>query len=113
MKELLSPEIKQKLIANWKDGLFTNKDYDHYPVVRLFDPIGQSSWLISEMNPEDEDTLFGLCDLGYPELGYVSYKEIKSYVGPLGIGIEVDKHFKPDKTITEYADEARAKRLGL
>jgi len=46
---------------------------DHHPVIKLFTPDGAATWLISEVDPDDPDRLFGL---GYPELGYVSLKEI-------------------------------------
>ena len=53
--------------------------------------------------------LFGLCDLGMecPELGRVSLNELMSVKGRLGLGIERDLWFKADKTIGEYAEEAR------
>jgi hypothetical protein len=51
---------------------------DHHPVFKLFTPDGAATWLISEVDPDDPDRLFGLCDLGLgiPELGYVSLAEI-------------------------------------
>ncbi len=39
----------------------------------------------------------------------VSLEEITSATGPLGLKIERDKFFKANKTLAEYADEARAK----
>lgn len=33
---------------------------------------------------------------------------MESHKGPLGIGIERDVHFQADKTLSEYATEARA-----
>ena len=37
--------------------------------------------------------MFGLCDLGFPELGYVSLNELQGVRGPLGLGIERDLHW--------------------
>lgn len=53
-------------------------------------------WLIASMNPMDEDTLYGLCDLrlGYPELGYVRLSELQCMTvrvptaGAVGMGLK-------------------------
>lgn len=78
------------------------------PVVKLFGG-GACTWLISQM-AEDNDSLFGLCDIGHgsPELGYVSLKELEDLrFPPFGLGVERDIHFKPTKNLKRYADEAR------
>ncbi|MBR1240266.1 DUF2958 domain-containing protein [Bradyrhizobium sp. AUGA SZCCT0274] len=92
--------------------LFANAladESDHAPVVKLFTPDGAATWLISEVDPDDPDRLFGLCDLGqgYPELGYVSLAEISAVRGRLGLPVERDLHFVGDKPISAYAEEAR------
>ena len=99
--QLMTKQIKAKLLLN---GDVTNRGNDHKPVVKFF---GGSSftWLITEMDSADDDTMYGLCDLGmgYPELGYVSLKELESMkFPPFGLGVERDLHFKADKTIGEY-----------
>ncbi len=83
---------------------------DFRPVVKLFTPWAGATWLLSELNPEEPDIAFGLCDLGMgePELGYVSLAEILSVSGPGGIKIERDLYFVADKTLTEYAEIARS-----
>ena len=82
---------------------------ENKPVVKLFTPWGKATWLISEIDPQDNDQLFGLCDLGFgcPELGWLSLSEIESVTGPFRLKIERDLHFKADKTLVEYANEAR------
>ena len=77
--------------------------------MKLFFPFGAFTWLITERDPEEPDLLFGLCDLGqgYPEVGYVNLAELKS-VRILGLGVERDRYFTPTKSLTAYADEARA-----
>lgn len=84
-------------------------EIDPKPVVKLFTPDAGATWLLSEIDPDDSDRAFGLCDLGLgcPELGYVSLSEIGSVRGPLGLPIERDRWFQADKTISVYADEAR------
>jgi hypothetical protein len=48
--------------------------------------------------------------MGSPELGCVSLDEIAELRGKLGLPVERDLHFKAEKSLTAYADEAR--RLG-
>lgn len=81
---------------------------DQKPIVKFFCPWGAATWLVSELS-EDGDTMFGLCDLGQgsPELGYVSLTELSNLKGPFGLTIERDLHFSADKSLVEYADEAR------
>jgi hypothetical protein len=81
---------------------------DFEPVVKLFTPDAQCTWLLTEI---DADGLaFGLCDLGMgePELGYVSLIELRTVRGKLGLPVEHDLHFDANKTLSAYADEARA-----
>jgi hypothetical protein len=82
---------------------------DFRPVVKLFCPWGSATWLLTEIDPEDPDSAFGLCDLGmgFPELGRVSLSELASITGPGGLGIERDRHFRARQTLNEYAHEAR------
>jgi hypothetical protein len=104
--KLLTAAHLDQLLANALAG-----DADHHPVVKLFTPDANATWLISEIDPDDPDRLFGLCDLGLgsPELGYVSLAELKAVRGPLGLPIERDNHFSPTKLLSVYAAEARAK----
>ena len=58
---------------------------------------------------EDNDTLFGLADLGfgYPELGAFSLSEMASVRLPLGLGIERDLWFEGTFPLSVYAAAAR------
>jgi hypothetical protein len=58
----------------------------------------------------DGELAFGLCDLGMgePELGYVRMIELSTVRGKLGVPVERDLHFTAAKSISAYADEARA-----
>tara|TARA_R100001244_G_scaffold35919_1_gene33048 strand:- start:46 stop:375 length:330 start_codon:yes stop_codon:yes gene_type:complete len=100
--KLITKEIAAKLSKN-----IGNAEVDK-PYLKLFNPCGAATWLISEYD-EGTGLLFGLCDLGmgYPELGYVSLEEIKSVKVPFGLGIERDIHFDPSKTLAGYADDAK------
>ena len=102
--QLVTDDIKARLLANWE-----NEGADHKPVVKFFDPCGAATWLITEMSAEDNDILFGLCDLGmgFPELGYVRLSELEGVKGRLGLGIERDLHFEGRFPISVYAEAAR------
>ena len=82
---------------------------DPPPVVKLYTPGAGATWLLTEIDPDDHDHAFGLCDLGqgFPELGYVSLAELQSVRGCLGLPIERDLHFVATKAISAYAREAR------
>lgn len=105
---LLTQEIKRQLEANWTQNAGGEKEIDFEPVVKIFNPTGTGTWLFTELNPNDGDTLFGLCDLGYPEIGYASLEELESYSGIWGLGLERDLSFKAEKTLSQYANEAHS-----
>ena len=60
---LLTGAQRDRLLANGRQ-----RDQDHIPVVKFFNPFGEGVWLATELD-EDGDIMFGLADLGYPELG--------------------------------------------
>jgi hypothetical protein len=70
------------------------REPDHFPVVKFFNPAGAATWLATELDP-DEDTLFGLADLGlgFPELGSFSLAELTAVRLPYGLRIERDEAF--------------------
>ena len=104
--KLLTKANRTKLEANARKTEIEGED-DHRPVVKLFDPCGAATWLLTEI---EGDIAFGLCDLGMgsPELGSVSISELEAIKGPLGIGIERDQYFEAEMTISQYAEAARA-----
>lgn len=105
---LISDELRAQLLANGRLSL-KDEGFDPLPVVKLFTPDAGATWLLTEIDPDDEDHAFGLCDLGlgFPELGYVSLTELTTVRGRLGLPVERDLHFKADKSISAYAREAR------
>jgi len=107
--QLMTKEIKTKLLRN---GDVTNRGNDHRPVVKFFGG-SACTWLITEMDSADADTLFGLCDLGMgsPSLGYTSLQELQSLkFPPFGLGVERDLHFKADKPLSHYTKLANQKQ---
>ncbi len=109
--ELISKAQIEQLLANGRaQRAAIDQDagaLDFNPVVKLFTPDAQCTWLLTEL--DSDGLLFGLCDLGLgcPELGYVSLLELLTVRGKLGLPIERDLHFEADKPISAYADEAR------
>lgn len=103
---LITHELRTHLRRN--ADLTAQREQDHRPVVKFFTPDASATWLFTELAP-DGDTLFGLCDLGQgtPELGYASLSEIRSLRGPLRLLVERDRHFRADKPLSAYAEEAR------
>lgn len=103
MKQFTKAQYEKLL----KNG--SNPDKDHPPVVKLFTPDAQCTWLISEINPDDPDTAFGLCDLGFgePELGYIHLPEIEGLRGNLGLPVERDYSFEGKYPMSVYAHAAR------
>lgn len=113
--KLLTHTIRQQLLANGRQQQAlrgTGREIDFRPVVKLFNPVGGATWLLTELDPDDPDIAFGLCDLGFgtPELGNVSLGEIESVRLPFALGIERDLHFTADKPLSAYADVAN--RIG-
>lgn len=105
---LIPDDLRAQLVANGRRSI-ENDRFDPPPVVKLFTPDAGATWLLTEIDPDDDDRAFGLCDLGlgFPELGYVSLAELTTVRGPLRLAIERDLHFLGDKPISVYARQAR------
>lgn len=102
---LITQTDKKQLLAN-----AANPDKKSIkPVIKIFNPYGNGTWLISEVDPEDNDRLFGLADLGFgmPELGYVSFNELNNVQPIPGLYLERDRWFTADKTLEQYTENAR------
>ena len=98
---LLTDELRAQLLANG-----CQRDVDHVPVVKFFNPFGAGVWLATELD-EDGDIMFGLADIGHPELGSFSLEELSSLRLPFGMGIERDILFTGDFPISVWAEAAR------
>ena len=112
--KLLTADIRERLLRNGRLHQQCDEvgepEPDFEPVVKLFTPDAGCTWLLTEIDPEDPDVAFGLCDLGFgcPELGSVSLSELESVRGQLNLPVERDLYFTATKTLSAYADEARA-----
>jgi len=109
---LLNPDLRSALRANAINRRAAQRDEtpepDPVPVLKLFNPVGAATWLATELE-SDDDTLFGLADLGFgcPELGYFSLSEIASVRLPFGLGIERDIGFETPFPLSRWTDTAR------
>ncbi len=103
---LIPDALRPQLAANAADP-----DGDHVPVLKLFNPSGPGTWLITELDP-DGDIMFGLCDLDMDcvELGSVSLRELTAVTLPFGLTIERDVHFEGRLPISKWAEIARRTR---
>jgi hypothetical protein len=111
--KLLTSSIRRQLIENGRRQepvRGTDDEIDFIPVVKLFTPDAQCTWLLTEIDPENEDIAFGLCDLGmgFPELGSVSLSEIATLRGKLGLPVERDRWFSTNYPLSAWAEAARA-----
>src|SRR5918996_6371113 len=110
--KLLTSSILEQLLRNGRirENLAeeSRDEADFLPVVKLFTPDAGCTWLLTELDPEDPDIAFGLCDLGMdcPELGSVRISELESARGRLGLPVERDRHFAPLHTLSVYARAA-------
>lgn len=106
--KLFTEDQRRKLLANGHANAGREQTQDFPPVVKLFAPWGGATWLLSELDPDNEDIAFGLCDLGMgcPELGSVSLSEIGAVRGPMGLRVERDLYFKAEKPLSAYAEAA-------
>lgn len=109
--KLLTEAQRAKLLDNGRRQATvkgTDAEIDFQPVVKLFNPVGSGTWLLTELEPERPDIAWGLCDLGMgcPEFGTVSLSELASVRLRCGLGIERDLHFKANQPISAYIAEA-------
>lgn len=97
---LLTPDQRDQLLANGRQP-----GGDHVPVVKFFNPVGIGTWLATELDA-DNDTCFGLADLGFPEIGSFSLEELAALELPFGMHIERDVFFTGTLPISAYAEAA-------
>ncbi|NDP47503.1 MAG: DUF2958 domain-containing protein [Sulfuriferula multivorans] len=109
MKPLITDDDRAQLLDNGAAAARGEKR-DPLPVVKLFTLDTHATWLLTELNPDDGDTAFGLIDLGIgtPELGHVRLSVLEGIRGPRDLAITRDLHFTPRRRLSEYARLAQA-----
>jgi hypothetical protein len=103
--QLIPEALRAHMLAN--DRNLPN-DIDPVPVGKLFTRDGSATWLLTELDSNDQDRAFGLSDTGAAlRLGYLSLSEITSINKRLGHPIEYDPSFVPQFRLSVYAAAAR------
>ncbi|MBB5707320.1 DUF2958 domain-containing protein [Sphingopyxis panaciterrulae] len=108
--DLIPDDIRKVLLAN-TDRLSADSSYDPVPVVKLFTPDADATWLMTRAEPYGGDLmLYGLSDLGLgcPEFGPTLLSELTEYRGVLGLPVERDPFFVPRQPIGQYIRQAIA-----
>ena len=103
---------KTKLIGAWarlEAGRFHGTAFDPKPAVKLFTPDAGATWLLAAMTA-DETVGWGVADLGlgFVETGDVDLVELRRLRGRLGLPVEIDRWFKPDRSVATYQREGHA-----
>jgi hypothetical protein len=107
--KLFTKAQHEKLLANGRESA-NDPNTDHWPVVKLFTPDAGATWLLTEIDPEDTNRAYGLCDLGlgYAEFGSVWLPEIIALRGKLGLPVERDFSFEALGPISAYMKASQA-----
>lgn len=103
MMQLLSKELETKFIAYNEE----HKDKelkisgDTPVLVKYFNAFGRGTWIITHVTKVGNDwKLYGLCDLGFPEIGPVMLSELVTLQAQ-GIRIERDLWIDDDATLAD------------
>ena len=109
----MDEQINEKVDAGWKQRgmkLLTQADRkklpklystektrveDHVLQVKFFTPTSNCTWYAVEF--DGDDTFFGYVEGFENEWGYFSFRELSEVKGPMGVGVERDKYWKPTK----------------
>lgn len=106
---LLSDDLRAKLEENGRRQHAvkgTENKIDFAPVAKLFTPLGDATWLLTEIDPQDADKAFGLHNpgKGSAELCYVSLLELERRFAQSSV--RRDKEFQTDKPLSDYVRKA-------
>lgn len=106
---LITEEQRRQLLDNG-NAAASGQQTDPWPVVKLFTPDAHATWLLVQLDPRDEDTAYGLCDLGVgaPRLDHVRLSDLQSIRGPRDLPVSRDAHWVPKRSLSEYLRRAEA-----
>lgn len=102
---LIPSELRTRLLANGQRSA-NDEPHDSMPVVKLLVPGGNATWLLTELDPDDPDLAYGLCDLGLgaPKLDYIRLSDL---VALSGNPVQCDTDFIGDRPLSAYLSDAR------
>lgn len=103
MNPLITEDEHERLLAHGQ-ARAAGEAIDPLPVVRLFTPDAHATWLLASLDPADQDTAWGLIDLGIsmPELGTIRLSDLASIVGPKQQPVMRDRYFQAVRPLSEY-----------
>ncbi len=106
---LLSGDLRTKLEENGRRQhavKSTESKIDFAPLARLYTPLADAVWLLTEIDPKNPDRAFGLHNTGKgnAELCYVSLNELERRFAQLSV--RRDKGFQTDELLSELARKA-------
>ena len=106
---LITRQQRQQLLANGRAGREARRGglaFDPFPVVQLVSQDEWPRWLLSEIDPQNPDRAFGICDLGDapPQLGTVSLRGVGVLKAVLGIDVRQPRGFIADLSVSEYLE---------
>jgi hypothetical protein len=102
LKKFKAPQAKINQIAKAieKQGYTGDKETKDIKVLfKLFNPVGAGTWFVYEI--EDGNIAWCFANLGDPtfaECGTVSFDELAGLRLPMGLTIELDRHFPIGET---------------
>lgn len=92
--KLITKPILKKATSQYKLG----SDMKQKIVAKFFDPYGDWTWYLMNIDPDDEDYCWGIVDGFAVEMGSFSIKELEEVKAPWGGSrIERDKYWTPKK----------------
>lgn len=89
--KLLTKDITKKATKQYSQGT----DLEQNVVAKFFNPCGDWTWYLMNIDPNDPDYAWGIVDGFAVEMGSFSISELESVTLPFGLGIERDIHFEP------------------
>jgi hypothetical protein len=106
---LITDEQRAELLANGALAAAGQRQ-DPLPVVKLHTLDAHATWLLTELDPTDGDTAYGLCDvgIGMPQLDHVKLSVLATIRGPSDLPVRRDTHFVPRFPLSEYLRRAQA-----
>ncbi|PLP97919.1 DUF2958 domain-containing protein [Cupriavidus pauculus] len=108
-QSLITAAQRAQLIANGREAR-NRMVHDFHPVVRLYTPDARATWLLAAIDPNDEDLVYGLCDIGIgmPSLDRIKVSVLEALAGPCGRRVLNDRYFRPTRTLGEYTSLSQA-----
>lgn len=103
MTRLIPLHVFHKLMENhW--AAFYLEEYEHMPVIKLFSENVNCTWILSDINHENQNMAYGLVDSGdgFPRMEDVEISYLENIED-----VKMDESFNPLYTIYTYEEAAK------